>query len=89
LKGALSVTRTEQEALEEARRPRGCPSCGLTFIGQAFAVHRDPDWPGGCLPRGALGQLEDRDGVWCLPSLALSASVITTLINITMLNEHR
>lgn len=56
----------EQEAIEHARRPRGCGSCGATFIGDAaFTIHRDPGWPGGCLPPGALGQLEQIDGAWC------------------------
>jgi hypothetical protein len=61
--------RRDREAAEAAMRPRGC-TCGLIFIGSAFDVHRDPGWPGGCLPPGALGQLEERDGVWVLAGSA-------------------
>ncbi len=58
---------SDAEAIDAARRPRGC-RCGATFIGDAAcSIHRDPGWPGGCLPPGALGQLEERDGVWVLP----------------------
>lgn len=57
--------RLEAEALEQASKPRGCASCGLTFgSGTAYRVHRDASWPGGCLPPGAAGQLVDVDGVW-------------------------
>ena len=39
-KGTPSVTRTEQDAIEAARRPRGCGRCGRTFgNGSAYAVH--------------------------------------------------
>jgi hypothetical protein len=60
--------RTEQEAIDEALKPRGCGTCGLVFGSEAaFTVHRDAGWPGGCLPPGAAGQLAERDGVWVLP----------------------
>ena len=58
----------QQDAVDEAMKPRGCPDCGQTFgSAGAFTVHRSGDWPGGCMPPGALGQLQERDGVWVIP----------------------
>jgi len=56
------------EAAERALQPRGCRDCGATFADlNSWTVHRDPRWPGGCLPPGALGQLQERDGIWVVP----------------------
>jgi hypothetical protein len=56
----------ERAAIEAASKPRGCNSCGRMFADpSAYVVHRDPGWPGGCLPGDALGQLVDIDGVLC------------------------
>ena len=65
----------DRAAIEEARRPRGCRKCGRTFADLAsWTVHRDPGWPGGCLPGDALGQLVDVDGVLCLLGSAAAGS---------------
>lgn len=58
----------DRAAVAEALRARGCGSCGGVFgSAAAFTVHRERDWPGGCLPPGALGQLAEVDGVWVIP----------------------
>lgn len=60
---------TDQEAIAEATRPRSCPGgCGRIFAGaSALAVHRDPGWPGGCLPDTMTdSQLAVVDGVYVL-----------------------
>ena len=62
------AARREREAVSEALQPRGCPACGLVFGSHAaYTVAHDPHWPGGCLPPGAAGQLEQHDGVWVIP----------------------
>ena len=67
-KGTPSVTRTEQEAIEAALRPRGCGRCGRTFgNGTAYAVHFESGEGSACLPGDAYGQLEQVDGVWIVP----------------------
>lgn len=64
----LEAEAIERDAVDEALRPRGCPRCGLVFgSAAAFTVAHDPNWPGGCLPPGAAGQLAEVDGVWVLP----------------------
>ena len=55
------MTRTEQDAIEAARRPRGCGRCGRTFgNGSAYAVHFEAGEGSACLPGDAYGQLEQR-----------------------------
>ncbi len=59
----LRMEARAEQAIEEARRPRGCGRCGRTFANAvSYQVHDDPAQ--GCLPGDAFGQLEQVDGVW-------------------------
>jgi len=63
----------DDEAIEEAMRPKGCRSCGRTFGNNAaWTIHLEHGGPGSrCLPGDAYGQLVDVDGVWvCLGDAA-------------------
>ena len=63
--GGRDRDRRDREAIAEAQQPQGCRSCGAMFADSAsYAVHRERDWPGGCLPGDAFGQLELVDGVY-------------------------
>lgn len=65
------MTRTEQEAIEEARRPRGCARCGRTFGDSiAYSVHFESGAGSRCLPGDCYGQLLEVDGIWCVPGTA-------------------
>ena len=53
-----------REALEAARKATTCRQCGETYLGSAYAVHRDGNR---CLAGDAYGQLERVDNaVWKL-----------------------
>lgn len=62
-------TAAEREAALTASQAQGCRQCGNTYGSlAAYQVHRDPGWPGGCLPDDACGQLVRVDGVWLTPT---------------------
>jgi hypothetical protein len=61
----LEAAKRDRQALQQAQAPQGCAACGRVFAdAAAFAIHYDQQYPGGCLPDGAMGQLVSVDGVW-------------------------
>ena len=69
IRAIAEAAQRDREAIDEALKPRGCRSCGLTFgSAAAWRVHFEGQPGAGCLPPGAFGQLQQNDaGVWCIP----------------------
>lgn len=58
------AARQQQEAIDQASKPKGCARCGLTFA--TPAAYQVGHEGGQCLGPGARGQLVDVSGIWAL-----------------------